>query len=93
MRSRRRTQSIGSAALESSHWPQLSMTSVRPNRTEMRVADRRLSKHPTACDGKVHRATVLNICSQQVMGWTIGTSYAAALVTNSLGMVDPRRSP
>ena len=44
-----------------------------------------VTEHPTR-EGKVHCCAVLDTYSPRVMGWSIDSSPAGALVTNALGM-------
>jgi putative transposase len=51
-----------------------------------------ITEHPTR-EGKVYCAVVLDVFSRRVVGWSIDSSPAAALVTNALGMAIENRDP
>jgi putative transposase len=51
-----------------------------------------ITEHPTR-EGKVYCCVVLDAFSRRVVGWSIDTTQAAALVTNALGMALENRSP
>ena len=50
------------------------------------------TEHPTR-EGKVYCAVVLDTFSRRVVGWSIDTNPAAALVVNALGMAIENRDP
>ncbi len=51
-----------------------------------------ITEHP-AREGKVYCAVVLDVFSRRVVGWAIGASQTASLVTNALGMAIEQRQP
>ncbi len=51
-----------------------------------------ITEHPTR-EGKVYCAVVLDACSRKVVGWSIDSLPATALVTNALGMAIEARRP
>ena len=63
---------------------------TRSDRDQLWVTD--ITEHPTR-EGKVYCAVVLDTYSRRVVGWSIGSSQTAALVTNALSMAIGNRRP
>jgi len=63
---------------------------ARSKRDELWVTD--ITEHPTR-EGKVYCCVVLDTFSRRVVGWSIDSTPAAALVTNALGMAIDSRAP
>jgi putative transposase len=51
-----------------------------------------ITEHPTR-EGKIYCCVVLDVFSRKVVGWSIGSSQTASLVTNALSMALQNRRP